>query len=594
MITTSFYNDLLNVKKAKDTLVKNLNATSDIKYSARDSFDTLASGVLNRKNTTNVSPVDYSDYIDHYWLEDRPKWYPNTKEILNTAPEITVDGTVYYPLYIMLITATKVSNLFAKAGTPKLGADAYLFSDLYDETSETKGLIVGTSVTHIWDETKDIKDPTDLKSEAVRWCIAYGKSKSVTWFFSDRDNSTNHIDITEIITGDCTVGMNGYQSGDITYQSFLEYLCFQDSTTITSISSSGTAYKISNNDNLKSVILPNSLKKIYNSSTSYPNYGVFASCPSLNYIKLPDEDFTIKCLLAQSCTALRKLKLPKNTKVEYANFLNALNSLEELDLSNVTSFKGNTFTLGNYNYSLKKIVLGDNKNSILVSVPYAYNLTDVEVNKFSGLSSAYAFKGDIIVESSSISVSGCPNVTGVTCNGGFTVCNVISCDAVKYVTINTTATGTLTGGLSGLPNLEVVNISEGITGLQITTSTTSKPLRYFKLPTTITIGYTSANICQNALYVELWNDFDLSYNFGDNNYKKSIEWLKDLCVWVKDNRGVTAKTLTLGSKIKTQLQAMYLTYDADTVNNITWVDSTTEGAINAAEYLTNVKNWTIS
>jgi hypothetical protein len=111
----------------------------------------------------------------------------------------------------------------------------------------------------------------------------------------------------------------------------------------------------------------------------------------------------------------------------------------------------------------------------------------------------------------------------------------------------------------------------------------------------VTANTTTNNITNSCRYVELYANFDMAWNFSSNtNQFKSIQWLKDLCVWLKDNTGLTAKTLTLGTGNMANMNNLYLTYDSSDINNITWVDSSTPGAITATAYCTQVKNWTLS
>lgn len=119
-------------------------------------------------------------------------------------------------------------------------------------------------------------------------------------------------------------------------------------------------------------------------------------------------------------------------------------------------------------------------------------------------------------------------------------------------------------------------------------------LSYIKIPSTLQTWTTSASTLNYCKYIELFNDFDISGCNFTGSILKDIQWFKDLCIWLKDHTDTTPDTMILGSKNLAVCDDLYLTYNPEDKNDITWVTSGTAGAITVTEYITTVKNWTLS
>ena len=91
----------------------------------------------------------------------------------------------------------------------------------------------------------------------------------------------------------------------------------------------------------------------------------------------------------------------------------------------------------------------------------------------------------------------------------------------------------------------------------------------------------------------MYDDFDIS-GWRLSNCYFSIECLKGICGWLKDKTGETANTMILGEQNINNLSNIYCVYDSETKQITDWVDSGTDSAISGLEYITTVKNWTIS
>lgn len=120
-------------------------------------------------------------------------------------------------------------------------------------------------------------------------------------------------------------------------------------------------------------------------------------------------------------------------------------------------------------------------------------------------------------------------------------------------------------------------------------------LAYVKIPSTVTtMSNFGTKTFSHVRYFELWDDFNINGTGFEGIVPKSSQWLKDLCVWLKDRTGEDANTMTLGSKNLTNAQNIWLTFNPNDKRDITWVAAGTEGAINIVQFITEQLNWTLS
>lgn len=155
--------------------------------------------------------------------------------------------------------------------------------------------------------------------------------------------------------------------------------------------------------------------------------------------------------------------------------------------------------------------------------------------------------------------------------------------------------------LDGLYNLTSVIIPNTVTSITQSTGVQCYNLKYVKIPSSVTTITSGIGLFPRASYIELYNDFNCSgvvFSFTGREAKgvKSKKWFKDLCVWLKDRTGDTANTIVVGTGNLSIMNNIYLTYNPNDINDITFdgVTSSTEGAMSIVDYISNVKNWTLS
>lgn len=148
---------------------------------------------------------------------------------------------------------------------------------------------------------------------------------------------------------------------------------------------------------------------------------------------------------------------------------------------------------------------------------------------------------------------------------------------------------------SGCYSLERLEFAPDATNLNIGNGISSSyNLKYVKIPSSVENVITAANAFGYTTYIELFNDFNISAVDFTGQIPKELQWLRDLCVWLKDRTGDTANTMIIGSANLENAQNLWLTFNPDNKRDITWVDAGTEGAINIVEFITTQLNWTLS
>lgn len=157
------------------------------------------------------------------------------------------------------------------------------------------------------------------------------------------------------------------------------------------------------------------------------------------------------------------------------------------------------------------------------------------------------------------------------------------------------------GICSGCYTLSKLEFPSDLQNLNIGSSfTSSYKLNYIKIPSTVQSINWSISSFERVTYVELFNDFDISaVNFTGNSSSlyvvpKDLQWLRDLCIWLKDRTSEEPNTMIIGSANLENAQNLWLTFNPDNKRDITWVDAGTEGAINIVQFITEQLNWTLS
>lgn len=463
----------------------------------------------------------------------RPSWYPNVEEILNNAPEIVKDGVTYTPC----VGALCINNALTFECSPTLtGADAYIFGDVVQNNianaNETT-LEVSTTISHKWNEAFDIKSPDTFDDAyAVRWVIYYYTNPLGTNHVHDSNNS-----LVEII--------------------------------------------------VKGLAISRGFMTSPNDSRRY-------SFAELRFLK-----FSADC----------KYNSNLGTRFLYGN-----TRIEEVQIFCPISFEVSSYSTINSDYFLgssgvKKVTLGVISGSAYNFCNYANRLFYF----YCAPESKLTFTGDAFANSRQLRTVYLPNKIGALGVGFMSSCYSLQSFIIPQLTAQTV----LSSGFSSLtslrsfivPNgittigniladsalLESIIIPSSVTSLKGFILSASYKLREVHIPSSVTEMTTnSSSLFAYIPYVGLFNDFDISSINFTGQVPKTIQWLKDLCGWLKDRTGETANTMVLGKANLANANQIFLTFDPNNKRNITWVDEGTEGAISITEFITNQLNWTLS
>lgn len=311
-------------------------------------------GIL-RENLSKVSKLDCSknsiadcaeiveDYINpedrRYGLYITPDWYPDIENIIYKAPNITKDGKIYYPSYIVLTDNSEDVTPFYRNGAPasdyrSTGGEAVLCSDKCDNILNVNSdmLEVGNNIEHIWDKSKDIFDPSQKTNYGVRWYITYTTSTSTTSGGNIRDKA----DITKIeqVIHQYTSGYYTTASGTQEYSPSLKKLTYTSNYTFNP-SSSYTPASLTFRGLLKLVFkTSNALKtqKLYYSNEvdfDYSNESSLSYQYPRKYIKFPNN---IKNLSDINIANNSSIVIPNTVETMTNCFTNSSNTSREIIL----------------------------------------------------------------------------------------------------------------------------------------------------------------------------------------------------------------------------------------------------------------------
>lgn len=251
---------------------------------------------------------------------------------------------------------------------------------------------------------------------------------------------------------------------------------------------------------------------------------------------------------------------------------------------------------------------------------------------FYGLGSSYAQLKEVVIE---------PPLTEIRINGSsiFTDCKTLKriigvenissnyppgytgCSSLKELKIPSKLTS-FSGNIKGLHQLKRLTIEQETIFSEITemysleecilinTKSIKKSsflsdcynLKYIKIPSTLESWTTTAHTLNYCPYVELFTDFNISgVNLSGNTSStskltKSIQWLKDLCGWLKDRTAEDAGSFIIGTANLNNANNIYLTFNPNDKRDITFdgVTAETEGAVSIVDFITNQLNWTLS
>ena len=515
-----------------------------------------SAGKLVGQDLTNYNIGNIASAIDGVTPEPeeeegyvRPSWYPNVEEILNNAPVIVKDGKTYTPCVGALYLANEVTTAFYKAGNTSTstavnyynstGCDAYIFGDAVQNNianaNETT-LEVGTEISHKWNETFNISnpDPLDTTGDAVRWAIWYSSNTAAA--------------VTPYIHGNWSL-----------VELFIKNLVFHNES-FSSMPSS-------------SVKCPIKYLKIFNSAkwTSFMNSKSSGS-GVLGYLPLIEE-------IIMDCELAFNLSLNSSIGYQFSN----LTALKKIEFNGGIKGTPQYYFLSDC-YKLSSIKLPQGMNSI----PHSFlrnsqirNLVLPDTIKEIG-SYAFSDRTEHIIFSSSLEKIG--SLSSSLSN----LKEIIIPDSVVQVE-----------EISIGRSVKKFVIGSGLTSLKLSPSKYIT-LDYLKIPSNIVSISDSNGALSMIKYVELYENFDISgmkFYQGTSSYStlcKTLQWLKDLCGWLKDRTGETANTMVLGTANLANANKIFLTFDPNNKRNITWVDEGTEGAISITDFITNQLNWTLS
>lgn len=511
-MASTIYNDLKYIQEAEKVMDANLKATTGINT---ESFTLMekANTILKKNNTT--------DYVVNY---QRPEWYPNADDIINSAPKITYEDDTYYPYMLIFMREyqeeinTDASNYFtADTGSYTLGIifNDTFYNDNYGFSLMGKSSNGGASyIYHKFDTTKDIVNPNNDK-ERLRWAIIYYKKET--------NGYSSHI--YPSIKGFMAEEIYYFTHIDDTYSGSYNQSCY-------------VVY------GLQYIKLCESLNK--NFVLNYNGY-LYSGNSTLKQFDI--DGFKDSCIISDGSP----------TGAMYYQFMNLVVNISD-------NLPNDKYVKWSYCGWRKDSILNLKKQKTSSSSTI---LTNSKCEKIIGLDYFLSEKNSLSTNSLS------------------------SCYYLKELEIPSNITS-ISNSCGMLYSLEKLILHEGLTTISASFDNTFS-LKRVDLPSTLTSTLTT-NLFQYCTYIGLWNDFDRSsWNFTGSTYTvKESQWFKDLCVWLRDRTGLSANTIIVGSLNIAVMQRLWLTYDSEDKNNITWVEEGTDGAITCLEYITNVKNWTVS
>lgn len=477
----------------------------------------------------------------------RPSWYPNVEEILNNAPVIVKDGKTYTPCVGALYLANGVTTAFYKVGNTSnktavnyynsTGCDAYIFSDVVENdisnANETT-LEVGTEINHKWNETLNITnpDPSDKTGDAVRWAIGYSINLSILTYVY------RSIGLIELFIANANIdgrSCTGATGGSEDCYNSLRYV------KIASSCSMGELYNVSSNGFLSGSFYLEEVQIDCAFNTSYggSNYGrILSFLPNLKKAIFNGESVTgvLPSSFLNNCSRLSFIKLPSGITSIGDNFLYG-SAISSFIMPETVSVVRGTF-------------LGSCTKLRSVSI----NSSVLELNN---------------------------------AGSGWAVEHISFPDQIISLT-----------GINLPKELKSIHLPLNLKTLSFSSNRDAYNLNYIKIPSSVESLSAGGGGLSLVKYIELWENFDISgFSVQYASYKpvpKTIQWLKDLCGWLKDRTGETANTMVLGTANLANANKIFLTFDPNNKRNITWVDEGTEGAISITDFITNQLNWTLS
>ena len=534
--------------------------------------------MINLLPDANIEDSKPDDTIIENGRYKRPDWYLNFEDILNAAPIISISSVTYYPHALFVIDGINDIDYFCFNSYSTMGqalyADMLVFSDEIDNES----LNITSSVLHsispmytkTWDKQKDITDGTN----SIRFIILYTKYKNTIYNQYNNSFKVRTLPVLEAIFRDLTVTNNAYTIGfrvtdhNQAYAT-VKYINFLDNCNLPHIAN------IDCGVGLIEVHLPNSCVKFGSTSGSL----LYRCSPTLRCINFDK----INTLLISDCIYL--------------------NLVDIIDFTNITDMQVTGTNVTIYAQNAKQLILPDNLNTYYNFLCYNEHIKSIVMPATVTSVAAKAFMNNYALET----IYWSPNITSY--NGA----NLFSgCTNIKRITLPTIEQTSLdcNSMCYDCNSLEELIFPDNIETLEniyyLLYSKNNMPLRkklFVHLPNnikTITRGQTYGTCLTEATFIEMPYNFDVSgvlFHSSSTEHVcyKELNWFKHFTERLKDKSADSVSGTAIVSNYGINiLKALYLTYDAETKSIIDWVSSDTENAISAFDYITTVKNWTLS
>lgn len=524
----------------------------------------------------NLDPVPTEDDWDPEDGYHRPDWYPNIETILDNAPDITIESTTYKPYCSVLIRSDNLVDTFYKANSTTAGAanyykgtgaEGYIFSDVVNNdiaNASESTLTLGTTIEHAWDISKDI---TNQDSEySLRWAVLYTNYLSNSKFFFA------NMPYLELIWKDASIyGSLGedYMRSDAWGP--LNYIKIKGDVKYSPESYFGAG------SSLREVDMSEIVSSYLPATFSIPSY-FLSSTKSLTKFLFPHasnfEQLSLNSYVL-SDTSLNKLIIPSNFSI-----ISLTNGT--IDIRTLTKL---VFKSKNYE------IIGTQQYYLFELYP---NLT----LDLSGCTSIQSSKGAFRLHQ--VAYTQIPNIPiNISTPNSFTP---VSSSDSSY----TIANFNLTYPNSVTSVVERVNIIGTLTLSPNTTSCTAR-LQATKINVQSDVEVAGSSIYLKSDEINLPEDYNANIAIHPIASTPNLSNLQDMVIKMKDNTGSEAKIWTMYKLQLSCLQNNYCKYNTSNKKDIVFTnatgtiirgtetsDATYSEVMTLANFMTNVKNWTLS
>lgn len=490
---------------------------NDTKVLIHDAIEDMGSSI-----PTGTPFREYPDYIldipagqpqpDPTWTY--PSEWPDIKAIFNA------DTTVNNKLYIALLldTAPTMTSLTWPSAGATTGA-TYKLSDGY--TTNT------AAITHTWDQSQDIS--VTGKTYKLRWIIV-GRSGVAANMSINLSNSTTFPVLALYCGGSQYASLTLGNSTATSANRIIRSVEFGGTSTATA-SFSPNFYNCA------------SLMKVDMSSltavTSIPANDVFRSCTSLKDIRFPPNMTALTGgSLFTSCTSLQVLNLPTAlTTMNGANVTNA-SGIEYINYTQAIVFASTTLfstRIRKWSFLVKDTLDSFRSHSLLQDVYIEPGITTLGANF---LASCLNLTSIAIPDSVTTISSSAFNGTGL----------------IGDIVLPPNVTSLGNGAFTGCASVDRIFVPSGVTSLSGNTFSNCTSISYISIPGVTSVTSTDFSNCLVLVAISVANNFDSAITLSASS-QLSTGGMVDLFTKLKDNTGLTAKTITLGATNLARLSA---------------------------------------